>query len=138
MASESEVWVQFATRIPKHLHRELKLHCVKSDVSVMDFVVKALEEKLHESPSGRASAVAPAPRRPSRKDAAALAVGPAPRRSAALLRAGAVPLSPVGRFDSARAGAARCQLAEDCVARRPSDVGRARCLRRRCRTVTIP
>lgn len=47
MAIEGEVWVQLATRIPKHLHRELKLHCVKSDVSVMEFVVHALEEKLH-------------------------------------------------------------------------------------------
>jgi len=28
------------------LHRELKLHCVKSDVSVMEFVVNALGEKL--------------------------------------------------------------------------------------------
>jgi predicted HicB family RNase H-like nuclease len=46
MATEGEVWVQLATRIPKNLHRELKLHCVKSDVSVMDFVVKALREKL--------------------------------------------------------------------------------------------
>ena len=46
MPIENEVWVQLATRIPKHLHRELKLHCVKSDVSVMEFVVKALEEKL--------------------------------------------------------------------------------------------
>jgi predicted HicB family RNase H-like nuclease len=52
MASEGEVWVQLATRIPKHLHRELKLHCVKSDVSVMEFVVKALEEKLQRE-SGR-------------------------------------------------------------------------------------
>ncbi len=54
MANESEVWVQLATRIPKNLHRELKLHCVKTDVSVMDFVVKALEEKLgREAGSGR-------------------------------------------------------------------------------------
>jgi predicted HicB family RNase H-like nuclease len=41
-----EVWVQLATRIPKGLHRQLKLHCVQSDTSVMDFVVTALEEKL--------------------------------------------------------------------------------------------
>ncbi|HEV7730912.1 MAG TPA: hypothetical protein VGR62_02075 [Candidatus Binatia bacterium] len=54
MASEGEVWVQLATRIPKHLHRELKLHCVKSDVSVMDFVVKALEEKLSREAGGKA------------------------------------------------------------------------------------
>jgi len=53
MASEGEVWVQLATRIPKNLHRELKLHCVKSDVSVMEFVVKALEEKLRREGSRR-------------------------------------------------------------------------------------
>ncbi len=41
-----EAWVQLATRIPKSLHRELKLHCVKADVSVMDFVVEALRERL--------------------------------------------------------------------------------------------
>ena len=46
MTTDGEVWVQLATRIPKVLHRELKLHCVKNDVSVMEFVVKALEEKL--------------------------------------------------------------------------------------------
>jgi len=54
-ASEGEIWVQLATRIPKHLHRELKLYCVKSDVSVMDFVVNALEEKLQRDGRGRAS-----------------------------------------------------------------------------------
>ena len=43
---EDEVWVQLATRIPKSLHRELKLHCVNAEVSVMDFVVTALKEKL--------------------------------------------------------------------------------------------
>jgi len=43
---EDEVWVQLATRIPKDLHRQLKLHCVESDTSVMDFVVWSLEEKL--------------------------------------------------------------------------------------------
>ncbi len=43
---EDEVWVQLATRIPKPLHRELKLHCVQADESVMGFVVAALEEKL--------------------------------------------------------------------------------------------
>ena len=41
-----EAWVQLATRIPKTLHRHLKLHCVQSDTSLMDFVVAAIEEKL--------------------------------------------------------------------------------------------
>jgi len=54
MATELEVWVQLATRIPKSLHRELKLHCVKSDVSVMDFVVRALEEKLSRKSGNKA------------------------------------------------------------------------------------
>jgi hypothetical protein len=47
-----EVWVQLATRIPKDLHRKLKLHCVVSDVSVMQFVVDALGERLQRE-SGR-------------------------------------------------------------------------------------
>ena len=46
MPKDTEAWVQLATRIPKTLHRELKLHCVTADVSVMEFVVQALQEKL--------------------------------------------------------------------------------------------
>jgi len=43
---DEEPWVQLATRIPKTLHRELKMHCVRADVSLMDFVVTALREKI--------------------------------------------------------------------------------------------
>jgi len=46
MAAGDEVWVQLATRIPKALHRDLKLHCVEAETSVMEFVTKAIEEKL--------------------------------------------------------------------------------------------
>jgi hypothetical protein len=46
MAGGDEVWVQLATRIPKALHRDLKLHCVETETSVMEFVTKAIEEKL--------------------------------------------------------------------------------------------
>ncbi len=46
MAKADEPWTQLATRIPKELHRRLKLHCVTHEVSVMDFVVGAIEEKL--------------------------------------------------------------------------------------------
>ena len=48
-------------QIKKQLHRELKLYCVKSDVSVMDFVVSALQDKLsregrvRQRPRSRAS-----------------------------------------------------------------------------------
>ena len=46
MAKADEPIAQLATRIPKELHRRLKLHCVTNDTSVMDFVVEAIEEKL--------------------------------------------------------------------------------------------
>jgi predicted HicB family RNase H-like nuclease len=49
MAGIDVEWVQLATRIPKPLHRELKLHCVTADTSVMHFVTKAIEEKLARS-----------------------------------------------------------------------------------------
>ncbi len=42
-----------ATRIPKTLHRQLKLHCVRADTSLMDFVVEALREKLTRESSRR-------------------------------------------------------------------------------------
>ena len=42
---EEEI-TQLATRIPKDLHRQLKLHCVVNDIQVMQFVVGAVEESL--------------------------------------------------------------------------------------------
>jgi len=54
MTEQNEAWVQLATRIPRRLHREMKLHCVASEVSLMAFVVDALREKLSsETPGGR-------------------------------------------------------------------------------------
>jgi hypothetical protein len=47
--TEELVRVQLATRIPKALHRELRLHCVYAEISLMDFVLQALEEKLARS-----------------------------------------------------------------------------------------
>ncbi len=44
--SDGETWVQLATRIPRRLHRDMKLHCVTREVSLMSFVVDALREKL--------------------------------------------------------------------------------------------
>jgi len=46
MERYDEEWNQLATKIPKELHRRLKLHCVKADMSVQDFVTRALREKL--------------------------------------------------------------------------------------------
>ena len=43
---EDEAWEHFVTRIPKALRRRLKLHCVITEASVMDFVTGALREKL--------------------------------------------------------------------------------------------
>ena len=41
-----EPQVQLATRIPRALHRQLKLYCVHNDTSVMDFVVGAIRDRL--------------------------------------------------------------------------------------------
>jgi predicted HicB family RNase H-like nuclease len=49
MAKEDDVLIQLATRIPKGLHREIKLFCVQTGISVMEFVASALEEKLKKS-----------------------------------------------------------------------------------------
>jgi predicted HicB family RNase H-like nuclease len=46
MAKTEEPPTQLATRIPKELHRRLKLHCVTHEIAVQDFVTKAIEEKL--------------------------------------------------------------------------------------------
>ena len=45
------VFVQLATRIPKDLHRDLRLHCVDRGISLMSFVTAAITEKL-ANPSG--------------------------------------------------------------------------------------
>lgn len=55
-AKEDDVLIQLATRIPKALHREIKLHCVSSGMSVMDFVAAALEDKLKKTGGRRKSA----------------------------------------------------------------------------------
>ena len=49
MNKEDDVLIQLATRIPKGLHREIKLFCVHNSISVMEFVAAALEEKLHKT-----------------------------------------------------------------------------------------
>ena len=50
MAKADEPVAQLATRIPKDLHRRLKLHCVTHDIVLMHFVVEAIEEKLVRKP----------------------------------------------------------------------------------------
>ena len=55
MARETtEVWTQLATRIPKELHRRLKLHCVTHEIMVQHFVVEAIEEKLERKRGAQA------------------------------------------------------------------------------------
>lgn len=46
MAKDDDVLVQLATRVPRDLHREIKLFCVSTGTSVMDFVASALSSKL--------------------------------------------------------------------------------------------
>jgi hypothetical protein len=53
---DDDVLIQLATRIPKTLHREIKLHCVSSSISVMDFVAAALEDKLRKGAAKKKAA----------------------------------------------------------------------------------
>ena len=46
MAERDEPVTQLATRIPKDLHRRLKLYCVTHDIMLQHFVTEAIEEKL--------------------------------------------------------------------------------------------
>ena len=46
MAKAEEPVAGLSTRIPKELHRRLKLHCVTHEIAVQDFVTQAIEEKL--------------------------------------------------------------------------------------------
>ena len=46
MAKADAPWTQLATRIPKELHRRLRLYCVTHDIVLMHFVAAAIEEKL--------------------------------------------------------------------------------------------
>jgi hypothetical protein len=46
MAKDDDVMVQLATRIPKTVHRAVRLHCVQADETMMQFVIDALNAKL--------------------------------------------------------------------------------------------
>jgi hypothetical protein len=46
MAKAEEPQTQLATRIPKELHRRLRLYCVTHDIVLMHFVVAAIDEEL--------------------------------------------------------------------------------------------
>ncbi len=48
--AEGEELVQLATRIPKQLHFDVRLHCLKQQRTVMEFVVEALERNLKAQP----------------------------------------------------------------------------------------
>jgi hypothetical protein len=51
--ADEEAQTQLTTRIPKGLRLELRLHCVKTDSSVMDFVAQAINEKLKQDAGRR-------------------------------------------------------------------------------------
>ena len=46
MTERDEPIAQLAARIPKDLHRRLKLYRVTHEIAVQDFVTQAIEEKL--------------------------------------------------------------------------------------------
>ncbi len=44
--ADKEPWIQLATRIPNRLRREMKLHVVTAETTMLAFIVEAIEEKL--------------------------------------------------------------------------------------------
>src|SRR5215510_16420665 len=44
--TRGEAFAQLGVRIPKSLHRAVIFHCVATDLRLMDFVTRALEERL--------------------------------------------------------------------------------------------
>lgn len=48
-----ETLVQLATRIPKPLHRAVKMHCTATDESVMEFTTRALGGLLDAETKGK-------------------------------------------------------------------------------------
>jgi hypothetical protein len=40
------ILVQLVVRIPRALRREVRLHCVTTETTLMDFVIQAITEKL--------------------------------------------------------------------------------------------
>jgi len=56
MAKAEEPLTQLATRIPKELHRRLRLYSVTHDSSLMHFVAAAIEEKLGRKRGSRTKA----------------------------------------------------------------------------------
>jgi predicted HicB family RNase H-like nuclease len=53
VAQNDEVMVQLATRLPKELHRRVRVHCVKTETTLMAFVIQALAEKLKRDTDDR-------------------------------------------------------------------------------------
>jgi predicted HicB family RNase H-like nuclease len=53
MAKDADELIQLATRIPRSLHREIKVHCVTNGISVMHFVATALEDHLRHGRSSK-------------------------------------------------------------------------------------
>ena len=54
MPTHDDEQVQFTAKIPRNFHRALKLHCVKTETSLTQFLVRAVREKLDRV--GRTSA----------------------------------------------------------------------------------
>jgi len=45
--------IQLGARIPKELQRRLRVHCIESETTVMDFTVAAIREQLERKGARR-------------------------------------------------------------------------------------
>ena len=46
MAGRDGESTRLATRVPKHLHRRLRLYCVDKGITMIAFITAAIEERL--------------------------------------------------------------------------------------------
>ena len=49
LESTEIVYAQLATRVPRALHRRMRVHCVVSGATIQSFVESALEHKLEKA-----------------------------------------------------------------------------------------
>jgi hypothetical protein len=52
-ALSDEPWIHLGVRVPRELRRRLRLHCVESGTTVMDFTIAAIREQLERKGARR-------------------------------------------------------------------------------------
>lgn len=48
---------QFKVRIPRELHKDLKVYCAKNDITMQEFAIRAVQEKISQHKDSYSKAV---------------------------------------------------------------------------------